>query len=272
MKIARVFPRKTRATPFDATAFVGEPPLGCEMFDKIHISATFTWDMPEVDRLARAWKFYGAVNVGGPAMGTKGGEFEPGKYLAPGYIITSRGCPNKCWFCSVPAREGNLRELQIRDGWNVLDDNLLACSKSHINGVFDMLTRQERRAEFTGGLEAARLKSWHIDRLTELKPRQMFFAYDTPDDYEPLVEAGKNLLRAGFTFQSHSLRAYVLIGYPRDTFYAANVRLNQTIDAGFLPMAMLWRSEDGEPKKEWKIFQRQWARPAIICARRLKEP
>ena len=76
----------------------------------------------------------------------------PGLYLKHGYTITSRGCHNNCWFCSVPKREGALRELPINDGWNILDDNLLACSENHIRAVFEMLKRQKHKPEFTGGI------------------------------------------------------------------------------------------------------------------------
>jgi hypothetical protein len=134
--------------------------------------------------------------------------------------------------------------LSIRDGWNVLDSNLLACSEPHIRAVFAMLKRQKQPAEFTGGLEAARLKPWHVELLRNLKPKQMFFAYDTPDDYEPLWEAGSMLLDAGFTTTSHTLRAYVLCGYPRDTFEAAEKRIIETVMAGFMPMAMVWTPKE----------------------------
>ena len=154
------------------------------------------------------------MKIGGPATGMAGGEFVPGRYLREGYVITSRGCPNMCWFCSVPIREGNIRELPIRDGWNVLDDNLLACSEAHVRNVFAMLARQRERAQFTGGLEAARMKRWIAEGLRELHPKQIFFAYDTPCDRDPLHAAGKLLRSVGFTTASHTLRAYVLIGYP----------------------------------------------------------
>ena len=75
----------------------------------------------------------------------------PGMYLKKGYVITSRGCPNRCWFCSVPRREGGrLRELPITEGNIVLDDNLLACSRQHIEAVFEMLGRQERASGLYG--------------------------------------------------------------------------------------------------------------------------
>jgi hypothetical protein len=151
----------------------------------------------------------------------------------------------------------------VKDGWNILDDNLLACSDEHINRVFDMLSRQSRRPEFTGGLEAARLKKWHAEKLYELKAEQVFFAYDTQSDLEPLIEAGKILKEVGFTAKSKRLRAYVLIGYKNDTFEKAEHRLRQAYNAGFFPMAMLYRDEGGKVNMEWAKFQRAWARPAI---------
>jgi hypothetical protein len=264
MKIARVFPRRTRATPTDDLAFVGEPGLFPPEVDVVHISVAFTWDLPEAERLERVWRSIAPTKIGGPATGMRGEEFTPGMYLKPGYVITSRGCPNHCWFCSVPNREGNIRELPITNGCNILDDNFLACSQEHIFSVFDMLRRQNNPIQFTGGLEAARLKDWHIVQLSQIKPKQIFFAYDTEDDYEPLVYVGKELLRAGFTIASHALRCFVLIGYPRDTFDKAEQRLIRSIDAGFTPMAMLWRDDGGTTSLDWRKFQRRWAKPAII--------
>ena len=126
-----------------------------------------------------------------------------------------------------------------------------------------MLACQDRAPEFTGGLEAASLKPWHVSALREIHPKQLFFAYDGPEDREPLHEAGRMLLAGGFTRASHSLRAYVLIGYPKDTLEAAEVRLRECMAAGFLPMAMLYRDERGERSREWMRFQKTWARPAI---------
>jgi len=99
-----------------------------------------------------------------------------------------------------------------------------------------------------------------------------FFAYDPGDEYGTLATAACRMLAAGFTRASHRLRCYVLIGWPRDTFAAADQRLNAMLTLGFTPMAMLWRHpNNGLPTSEqWRQFQRRWARPAIIhraCAR-----
>ena len=284
MRLARVFPRRTVATPADPLAFVGVgpgfPPLWPAV-DAVHVSVTFSWDMPAAERLAREWERVAPVIIGGPATGQRSEEFVPGRYVAPGYVITSRGCPNRCPFCDAWKREGTTRELPITDGWNVLDDNLLACSEAHVRAVFAMLARQKRqwpttsldskgrvqyhRPEFTGGLEAARLRPWHVDLLADLRPAQMFFAYDEPRDYEPLVDAGRLLRAAGFATKHgeppSAMRCYVLVGREGDTFAAAESRLRATVRAGFIPYAIPYRG--AEPvSREWATFAGPWMRPA----------
>ena len=265
MPVLRVFPRKTKATPEDDYVLIGDPPLFIpEDITEIHISVAFTWDLPEAERLADAWARYGQVKLGGPAFNQPGGEFTPGMYVKDGYVITSRGCPNHCWFCAVPKREYNgLHELEIKDGWNVLDDNLLACSEKHIREVFAMLKRQKHKPVFTGGLEAKILKRWHVELLKEAKTERMYFAYDTPDDLEPLIDASRTFKEAGM-LNPRKLKCYVLIGWPKDTFEAAEQRLETTLKLGFCPYAMLYRDKNGKMSQEWRRFQREWLRPEII--------
>ena len=270
MRIIRVFPRRTKATPTDDLSYFGPPDLFAEA-DEVHISVTFTYDLQRAERLAEQWRPVAQVKIGGPATGMRGEKFTPGMYLKKGYVITSRGCPNRCWFCSVWKREGQeVRELPITEGWNVLDDNLLACSDEHIKAVFAMLKRQRKAPQFTGGLEAARMRPWVATALKDLKPKQLFFAYDTPDDLEPLYIAGAMLLNVGFTKESHALRCFVLCGYPKDTISEAKARMLDAIAAGFTPMAMLWRDGEGKTDREWRKFQRLWARPAIVHGRTIR--
>ena len=114
--IIRVFPRRTKASPNDKLVRFGMPTMFDEA-DKVHISVAFTYDLPVAEILAEQWGVVAPVEVGGPATGERSGEFIPGKYLKKGYVITSRGCPNKCWFCSVWRREGReIRELEIKNG------------------------------------------------------------------------------------------------------------------------------------------------------------
>lgn len=268
-RIIRVFPRRTKATPDDDLAFIGGPSLFAEA-DEVHISVSFTWDKPVAERLAEEWRYVAPVKIGGVAYGDTSLEFIPGRYVKPGYTITSRGCPRRCWFCGVWKKWPTPNLLPIYPGWNILDDNLLACPRDHVEAVFKMLRQQERRVEFTGGLEALSLEDYQVGLLADLSPRPtMFWAYDPGDEFETLQSAAKRMLEAGFTRQSHRLRVYVLIGMPKDTFAAAEHRLNQMLSIGMTPMAMLWKPEKPSEEKyapgpEWRPFQRRWARPAII--------
>lgn len=269
MRIARVFPRRTKATPDDELAFTTTPPKQLPEIDEVHVSVAFSYDMEKAEQLAEAWRKVGVpVKMGGPAFNEPGGDFIPGLYLKKGYVITSRGCPNRCPHCSVPEREGyTLRELPVNDGWNVLDDNILACSETHIKEVFDMLKNQSEKPVFTGGLEARLLKPWHVELFRESKTHRMYFAYDSPSEYEPLVEAGKLLRDGGITKASNYAKCYVLIGYKGDTFEKAEKRLRDTWAAGFVPYAMLYRDKSGEVSKEWSDFQRLWVRPQIVMSK-----
>lgn len=270
MKLIRVFPRRTRATPVDDLAYVGPPDLFAEG-DTVHVSVSFTADKPKAEALAEQWRHVAPVTVGGVAYGDPGADyFEPGKYLKHGYVLTSRGCPRRCWFCSVWKRRPEATPLPINDGFDVLDDNLLATPEWHVRAVFAMLARQGRQVQFTGGLEALALQDYQVGLLADLKPRpNCFFAYDPGDTFESMRSAGKRLIDAGFTARSHRLRSYVLIGYPLDTFSKAEIRLREVLSVGFTPHAMLWQPETEsaqkwKPAPEWRQFQRLWARPAII--------
>jgi hypothetical protein len=107
--------------------------------------------------------------------------------------------------------------------------------------------------------------------MASLQPKPTcFFAFDPGDEFETLAIAARKMIAAGFTRESHRLRCYVLIGFPKDNFDSATGRLEQMLGIGLTPMAMLWRHpKTGLPVSEqWRAFQRRWARPAIIHARK----
>ncbi len=278
-RMIRVFPRRTRATPVDTQAYTGPPDLFAEA-DEVHISVSFTWDRDRAERLADQWRAVAPVRIGGVAYGDDSLEFIPGRYVRPGYTITSRGCPRRCWFCGVWKKWPQPNLLTIYDGWNILDDNLLACPREHVEAVFAMLRRQEKqdwpgwdgRVEFTGGLEALALEDYQVGLLADMTPRpNMFFAYDPGDEFGTLESAARRLIEAGFTARSHRLRCYCLVGHPKDSLVLAEQRMTDLLQIGFTPFAMLWRPEHANAEKhapgpEWSAWRRRWIRPGIMHA------
>ena len=252
----RVFARKTSLTPTDDLAFYDEPPLFEPPDLPVCVSVTFTWDIPRGKQFASAWN---TTLIGGPAFGDPGDEFVPGRFVKEGVTITSRGCPKNCPWCFVPKREGKLRELKIQSGHIVNDNNLLACSRGHIEQVFEMLSGQKKGAEFKGGLDIDYLKPWHVDLMKKIKVHELWVACDSNVGLIRLEKAVDLLA----DFPINKKRCYVLIGH-NDDITEAEDRLETVYKMGFLPFAQLFRDGDKkkEYSKEWRTLARKWSRPA----------
>ena len=82
---------------------------------------------------------------------------------------------------------------------------------------------------------------------------------DTPDDYDPLVVAGKKLVEAEIITPTNSVaRCYVLVGFPKDTFDAAEMRVVEALTAGFSVYIMPYRGDDGVIREGWDMFYDKW--------------
>jgi len=259
----RVFPRRTSFTPKDPYAFVGDPPMWRPPADEVHISCTFTWDRDEAFRLRQAWaQYYPRVYVGGPAIARCDRDFLPGMYIKAGVTFTSRGCNNNCPWCLVPSREGKLRETKdFAAGHIINDNNLLQCSSSHIERVFDMLRSRSRGAVFSGGFESRLVNDETIRLLKSIRVAEVFLAADTSKSLIPLKEAVKRL--EFLVLNSNKLRCYVLIGMD-ETLQEAERRLRSVWDIGCLPFSQLYQPPDKFIKysKEWRSLNRTFSRPA----------
>ncbi len=268
----RVFPRKTKWTPTDELAFVGDPPLPAfrptDRTTPVFVSCAFTWDLPRARRLQQSWaRFYDKALLGGPACDDPGGEFMSGRFIKEGVTITSRGCPRQCPWCYVSRREGDIRELPIKPGWIIQDNNLLACSKSHLEAVFLMLSRQRHGAVFSGGLDARLFTVWHLELLDRIRFSELWFAADSPRS----MAAIERVARLCGDIPRGKLRCYVMIGY-RESLTEAEARLERIYKLGFLPFAQLYVGErvcEGRLaySTEWRQLARKWSRPAAYRRR-----
>lgn len=271
MKIARVFAAKTSMCPTDRDCYFGPPPMFVEpyQYDVVFISVTFTWDLERARFLEKQWqRVCRIVKVGGPALDEKGGIFFHGLFMKPGVVITSRGCPSSCPHCFVPDREGKIRELPIAEGNIVQDNNLLACSKEHIDQVFTMLKGQ-KGIDFPGGLEPGRITDDIVEKLRSVRTHNIWLAYDHENADKPLQKAVEKLKKY---FPKWKLRCYVLIGFEDDTIEKAERRLMKAWEIGVFPFAMLYQPKDQVAEKKkyngaWRKLQKTWCRPALMKVR-----
>lgn len=247
-------------------AFIGEPGLWRPDNRKlpVRISVTFSWHRQEAERIAQHWKqYYDDVRVGGPAYNDPGGEFVPGMFMKEGCTITSRGCPKKCGWCVVPNREGAIRYLQVKPGWIVQDNNLLACKESHIRAVFDMLREQRRNIFFNGGLDKHFLQPWHRELFDSIPVGELWFACDVMKDI-PHLERAADILKG---YPIRKLRCYTMIGYDGETLSDAESRLETVLKLGFLPFTQLYQPEVRKTYPDaWRKLCRKWARPAAMLS------
>ena len=246
MKIARVFPTKTSMSPIDKDAYFDVPGIFTPNYDEVHISVTFTWDIPRAEFLAKQWEHKGKVKIGGVAIsGEPKTAFQGGVYLRKGITITSRGCPNRCRFCLV---KQDLIEFDDFPAGNIIqDNNILACSDRHWQLVMDMLKTQ-RAIEFKGGLDAELLTPEKVEDLRNLKIKALWLACDTKAAIPAMKKAGKLLLKSGFN--RNKMYCFVLIGNDRRE---EEERLRLVWEAGFIPFAQLERKSEGNKySKDWR--------------------
>jgi hypothetical protein len=214
------------------------------------------------EQLRDSWaRFFDDVRVGGPAYDDPGDEFTPGMFLKTDCTITSRGCPKRCPWCSVPGREGKIRELQIKPGWIVQDNNLLACSDGHVRNVFVMLAEQGRPIKFNGGLDKHFLRDFHRSMFDSVPVDELWFACDTTADLPQLERAARIL--DGISIEK--LRCYTMIGYDHESPDDADRRCARVYELGFLPFCQLFQPLDGPLRvydERWRRVHRKWARPA----------
>ena len=155
----------------------------------------------------------------------------------------------------------------IKPGWDILDNNLLACPRPHIEAVLDMLEAQPRAARFTGGIDARLCRPWFAKRLGRMRVQILYTAFDVPDA-RPQVERAIKMLRDEGLSQ-RQVGCYVLVGHDGDTMEYAEARLEWVFQTGGTPFAMFYRPADDlrfTIPPTWRSFVRKWNRPACIFA------
>lgn len=239
--------------------------------DRAYFGALYTWDIPALARAAAEASQFVEVEIGGPAAMLMAGYIEretglipitgldprfdrmPGRYHA---TYTSRGCTLRCPFCSVPTIEGDLREIpDFIPAPSVLDNNFLACSRSHIERAVDRLSAF-RLVDFLHGLDTRLLQPWHAELLAR---RLRMPCWRVTFDYlknEPILRRVIRLL-ADCGVGAEKVVVYLLCGYD-DTKADAYERREIVLSLGAHPYAMRHQpldalTKDGFAPRGWTL-------------------
>lgn len=255
-------------TPLDDYAFVGYPPMIRPEADEVHISVSFTWDLPLGYALYVAWsQYYPEAKIGGPAFpGYSEGGSIPGVYVKPNIVFTSRGCNNHCPWCLVPLNEGGFRPVPfslVSESVVIQDNNILQHETAHLGKIMNML-RGCKSVVFAGGLEPNLIDDRVVYMLKNIKIKQLFLSCDSKESIKPLRQAVAKLNG----FPRDKLRCFVLLAFNDEMVSDAIGRLQDVWASGCLPFAQLYQPPDRYIRysKEWRDLARIWSRPAITKA------
>jgi len=236
-------------------------------YDKTYMSKVFTFTQD----YSQGFGSYGEVIRGGTGYrmtNTLPSEIDS---LCPDYSIypkftaaygfLTRGCPNKCQWCVVPSKEGNIKPyadiedfLQGRKEAVLMDNNVLA----HEHGLqqIEKIIRLGIKIDFNQGLDArliARNKDI-AELLSKVKwSRYLRMACDTKSQIPHIAQAVTNLKSYGF--KTYKLFFYVLVKDIPDAL--ERVEYLKTI-GGVHPFAQPYR--DFETNSKPTIEQRRFSR------------
>lgn len=182
-------------------------------------------------------------------------------YCQEAYGFLTRGCPNRCPWCIVPNKEGNIRPASpIREFIGdkrqavLLDNNVLASDFGLAQ--IEEIVRMGIAVDFNQGLDARRAcgDPYILDLLARVKWSKMIrFACDRKSQLGYVAKCIQELGRRGV--KPYRIFVYCLIG---DDVTEALERINALRKMGVSPFAQPYRDFDN--RREPTTQQRRLAR------------
>jgi len=258
---------------------------GCPNPNEVYISCSYSWNAPRALSMASMYSAMGCdVHVGG--YGVNDAKLPPMvEHILPDYDLygldyslgfTSRGCPRKCPWCTVPKMEGDIRDhAPIKEFLDprhekviLLDNNFLASPKWKENMEFLVVNRLQ--VNFHQGLDIRLVDDEKANWLRLVKAynwhftdNYLHFSFDNTM-MEKAVRRGVEILRAHGV--RHRLMFYFLIGYgehsPEEALEDAIYRFNVIRELDADPYPMLYRDYSGEVNLDPVLVRfARWANP-----------
>lgn len=174
-------------------------PLMSSMYDKVYSSKIFTFTPKE--------KLFGNVEYGGTGNNIKAKLNDTIEHICPDYDLydidyllgfLTRGCPNICPWCIVPAKEGKIKphtdiEEFLRHDKVVLMDNNVLASEYGIRQI-EKIIKLKVKVDFNQGLDCRLIDKPMAKLLSKVKwLHPIRLACDTMSQMVPIQNAVKLL-------------------------------------------------------------------------------
>ncbi len=238
-------------------------PLFASCFDKVYSSKVFTFT-PESREL------FGTIENGGSGYDYKTTLPDEIEHFCPDYSgidysigFLTRGCCNKCPWCIVPKKEGELREHAdieefLRHKAAVLMDNNVLASPHGIRQI-EKIIRLQIRVDFNQGLDARLIDDTTAKLLSRVRwLRPIRLACDTIKQMGNVENAVKLLRKHGAKPQTFFV--YCLVRGVEDAMMRVTFLRDLKVD----PFAQPLQDGVNKPTKEQMRFARWVNHKAIF--------
>ena len=159
------------------------------------------------------------------------------------FMRWSYGCPNRCGFCCVHKKEGNIRPVEPKNLnpngvlISVLDNHPFA--NPEWKGMIKDLVSFNQPVDFSSGIRVQDFNEEQGKALQQLKLRYLHIAWDNPN--ENIIPQAKELLKF---IPKYKVRCYTLIGEPWSTPEEDQMRVDRLDEIDVLPFVMPFDKHD----------------------------
>lgn len=149
------------------------------------------------------------------------------------YVFTSRGCPNRCKYCTVWRIE---KDRWINPKWKetvdpkskvllLMDNNLSSVTMDHLDDVINFTKERKLKVQFEGGLDCKFVTKEIAQKISTMKfvRHGIRTAFDRIEEDGTFQKAIKMMTDAGIS--TEHMMSYVLFNFddkPHDADYRAN--------------------------------------------------
>lgn len=261
-------------------------PITSGHMDIVYISKVFSFtpDYPyyiDADKIFKAGTGYCIITINDEEIFIKCKDYIlPGQieHIYPDYSIypkyshdkaygfLTRGCPRKCEFCHVGAKEGycSHKVADLTEFWQgqkyitLMDPNILACNDAM--DLLEQLKDSHAWIDFNQGLDIRMMSEDKANLIKQLKVKTIHFAWDNYDDKQVLPKLKE--FRRMVDFNWRNMVVYVLTNF-NTTMEQDLDRVYTLLDLGYNPYIMIYNKHNLPRHSRYKDLQR-WVNNKII--------